>query len=297
MRMPTAGPIAATEASDIPRHSLADVVSDVNGARELANALSSDGFAVVSLPEADASILSATLSTISRVLEPLHGCSPRTRRHTGAFTSTWARRILMNYIPDDEPQADNEAPALKEAVAAAAAVHPLLLRISRAATDGMDISCPLSNGRLDAFFYPDDEVHCDCRDYEDVACPCPSHTDPGIVTVVAETSAALEAISTAGGPWRRLDLRHDEVCIVTGQTLAKLSGGAFKACEHRVSPTSAPRASYVFEVHARVQPEEPDASVKGAADVAVDVRGRREWLGARAARLLAWLQVVTMTPR
>lgn len=131
-------------------------------------------------------------------------------------------------------------------------------------------------GQFDAFFYPSDRdgpedvierpPPIESVEY-DAACPCPSHCDPGIFTLVAETESALEARAQAVAPpassqgeakpstresehsWQRLHLRSNELCVVTGQQLAKLTSGRIAASPHRVALTEAARASFVFEVH------------------------------------------------
>lgn len=132
-----------------------------------------------------------------------------------------------------------------------------------------------TTGQFDAFYYPSDRdgpediierpPPIESAEYDD-ACPCPSHCDPGIFTLVAETESALEARATAdpesslGSSWQRLDLKGNELCIVTGQQLAKMTAGRIAASPHRVALTQASRASFVFEVHlaGSLDPEEAE---------------------------------------
>jgi isopenicillin N synthase-like dioxygenase len=92
---------------------------------------------------------------------------------------------------------------------------------------------------------------------EDGQCPCPSHADPGVITIVAEGTAALEVRSASDGAWRRLFLRPNEVAVLTGLQLAAHTGGDFTACSHRVAPTTEPRVSIVLEVAWRSAADAP----------------------------------------
>lgn len=294
----------APAAVSVPRFTLPELLA--SGAEALAAGLVAHGFVVISLSDPEASKVASTLQRIGNVIEPFHGCTPRVRRHTRIETSTWARRTLMRYLPNGPAQDDDETPSLAAAAAAAAEVAPTLLGVTRVATDAM--AClegqVLTDGQLDAFFYPDDDHDAADRVFEDRDCPCPSHTDPGIVTLVAERGAnALEARDVASGEWQRVVLQPHEVCLVAGSQLAKLSAGLVTACVHRVAPTAHERVSYVFEVHLRVQEEEhEEAEQKDATApihseaVTVHVRGQRGGgrerapLGARASRLLGCLR-------
>lgn len=291
--------------------SLTDVVATVprtvlsDDSAPLLDALRKHGLVVIELPASDGHVVSTTLRDIGAILEPLHGSTPRLRTQQRVMTSSWTRRILFNFLPDDPHQyEDEEHPKLTAAAEAAAAAQPVLLRITRVATDAIPVlnGRVLTNGKFDAFFYPsDDDEASGVYTGEDRCCPCPEHVDPGVVTLVAELGcAAIEARDAASGSWQRVCLQPNEVCLLVGQTLSTLTDGAFPACLHRVAPTAADRASYVFEVHLRVEedvlsgvvPTRTAGAQKAttvAGDVVVDVRnfaGRRR-LGAR---LWAWMR-------
>ena len=128
-----------------------------------------------------------------------------------------------------------------------------------------------TDGHFEAFWYPSDDALDNSGDdiesevYND-SCPCPAHTDPGIITLVAETVTALEARSTGGGPWHRLHLSAHEVAIVTGQQLGFVTGGKVPPCMHRVALTPAKRASYVFELY--LQPTKEEIAKEAAEEAA-----------------------------
>ena len=269
---------------EVPRLALASCST-----AELATALSTHGCVVLALPVSDATTIMSTLGTMKAVLGPLHGNAPRYRRHGRMQSSSWPRRILLNYQPEGCTIDLREHPMLAPATAAAAEVHPALLRCARAATDALAEHAPAaaflqgeingsasrsesttSDGHFEAFYYPDDG-NAPSEAFEDSDCPCPAHEDPGLCTVVAETCAALEAKSAVGGEFQRVYLRPNEVCLVTGQQLRKMSGGALPACMHRVAPTSEPRASYVFEIYlkqAAAELEEDAAEAPASDEVA-----------------------------
>lgn len=288
------------------------------GAASLTETLVAHGFAIISLTDFKALTVTTTLQQIGDILEPLHGCTPRIRHHTGVETSTWSRRTLLRYNQKTAPQNGEETPSLAAAAAAASEVAPILLQITRMLTNAMQCigDRRLTDGQLDVFYYPNDEHDTNDDIFDDRDCPCPEHTDPGIVTLVAERGAnALEARDAATGEWQRVTLQPHEVCLIAGSQLAKLSDGALAACVHRVAPTAAPRASYVFEVHLHVEDEAEEEDVEEAqveeeaADavcsdgIAVRVRRRSGGeragarLGERAARLLSWLRALRFPKR
>ena len=94
---------------------------------------------------------------------------------------------------------------------------------------------------LDVFFYE--------RSNKKV--PCPAHLDPGLITLLVDDHAGVEVLNPVTQEWSGpIVLGGDEVLILANRALDTLSGGAFKACRHRVVDTSASsdRVSMVYEV-------------------------------------------------
>ena len=239
-------------------------------------ALCMHSFAVVELPAHEASLLQSALRTVGQGLQQLHGHEPSVRRYQSRVrTASSPHRIVMSFIPgtmqgseppmsdsdDSEDDDGNEAdePALAQPAAAAEEAHTLLLKVSRMVTEAIESAVPaalegvvLNDGKLDGFWYPPagfqiGPAHATAV-LVDRDCPCASHSDPGVVTAVVETAAGIEVQSTADRQWRRLQLRPNEVCVLTGLQLTRLSGGALPACPHRVAPSAVPRASFTLEM-------------------------------------------------
>ena len=271
---------------------LAEVL-DAGGQRagELTDQLCSHSFAIIELLPTDAATLGKSLDVMSMRLAPLHHSAPLVRRASASSqhepcirTSSQTRRVLMSFLPNrsehvalDSDDSDSDGTdskdggsdgesnasdaALSEVAEAAHDIHPMLLHVARVATAALAAArasalhgVPLNDGKFDAFWYPSDGAT--GRAFQDKECPCVAHTDPGIVTIVAETTAALEVQSANDGKWRRLALGPHQLAVLTGKQLELISQGAFVACTHRVAPTAAPRASYVLEVARRVE-EQP----------------------------------------
>jgi isopenicillin N synthase-like dioxygenase len=188
-------------------------------------------------------------------------------------------------------------PELAAATTAAARANAVLLQVGRAVTSALAARTEEIRGRsftdgiFEAFWYPDDGAADDEHVDDDIesdeynhSCPCPAHTDPGIVTVIAETAAALEVRPTGGGAWHRLHLGADEMAIVTGQQLDSVTGGRVPACTHRVSLTPSTRSSYVFELYLRPTPEEAAAiAAEEAAEEAAAQAAEKQAAAARNA--------------
>ena len=273
-----------------PRFELAALEKALNDGRSskmiesLVDTLAMKSFTVISLSKDEGTLFHNSLTTIGSALGRFHGCSPRFHECAGSNVSSWSRRVFMHYERTGGAAATVEGEKwpqpLATAVTSAADVDPVLVRTARAVTAALSLRTrelheqSFTVGQFDAFFYPCDNEPASDDDEDptanappsiesaeyDSSCPCPSHEDPGIITLVAETVAALEARATGEGPWERLSLGCNEICIVTGQQLAKLTAGRMRACRHRVALTAAARASLVFEIHiaGSLDPEEEE---------------------------------------
>jgi len=262
----------------VRRFAIADVQNaDSAAGEELVDALRGHGFAVLTLEHHDAEKVARTLSTVGSLLTPLHRCEPRVRQSARVSVSSQPRRVMMSLHSDADCESsssddddDDEALAcncttdgetttqLASVASAAAEAYPVLLSASRATTGALAAASPaaleaalLNDGKFDGFWYPSDGGAHDGGSFEDKACPCASHTDPGIVTVIAEASGGLEVRDASDGLWRRLTLQPHELAVLTGQQLAILTGGVLAACTHRVAPMATPRTSFVLEVAQR----------------------------------------------
>ena len=121
------------------------------------------------------------------------------------------------------------------AMAACAAV---LSKVAKTALSD-EISGLQTEAVIDAFHYP-------VVTTGSTTSPCPAHTDPGIISVIYDNSAALE-IQEAHGTWRCVDLcERRSVAVIVGR---QREGAT--PCLHRVAPTRAPRTSIVFELRLR----------------------------------------------
>ena len=241
-----------------------------------------ESFVVVALPAPVAAELQQSLNGVGGSLAKLHGQAPRHWHCSAQFrsdatsASSWSRRTFFHYDRNDAKEGWQEGPTwpqpLPDAVRAAAEADIVLQRVRDAVTAVLKRRTPelhekqLTRGQFDAFFYPSDEASAEDEAaaqeaaYDDT-CPCPSHVDPGVCTIVAESVSALEAKLASG--WHRLHLRNDELCVVLGKTFDKLTGGRIRGCEHRVANTAAERFSFVFEIHVDV-PEEPEPELESA---------------------------------
>ena len=177
------------------------------------------------------------------VLGPLHGNAPRYRRHGRMQSSSWPRRILLNYQPEGCTIDLSEHPMLAAATAAAAEVHPALLRCARAATDALAEHAPAaaflqgeingsasrsesttSDGHFEAFYYPDDG-NAPSEAFEDSDCPCPAHArGPRPVHGRRRDLCRRCAKSAVGGEFQRVGPAADEVCLVAAATATRHDG-------------------------------------------------------------------------
>ena len=274
-----AGETESAAAGEPPtRFALTDIEAAQSRHQELLiRALQQRSYAVITLPASSKADVQSSLKAIGAALERFYGCSPRYHECAGSLVSGWSRRVFMHYAREGGSAATIEGVrwpgALAGAMAAAAHVDPLLARVGYAITSTLRHSFEelaaetyaFTTGQFDAFFYPDDgegdadEKHEDEKERReagseetyDASCPCPSHFDPGVITLVCETESGLEAQlpRAPDGIWERLSLAPGEICVVAGKTLETATKGRVPACRHRVARTAAPRASIVFEIH------------------------------------------------
>lgn len=276
--------------------------SGMNAIDDLLLSFSERSYAIIKLHESEAAMLQSSLSTLGACLQSFYGTSPRYHECAGSNVSAWSRRVFMHYAREGSGSAKVEGTRwpqlLAEAAAGAAEADPLMVRIGRAVTKALalrtpELCEPLTMGQFDCFYYPSNDVSEEERraqlasgeqeDAYDDECPCPSHYDPGVVTVVAETEGGLEA-KLADGTWHRLYLRTDEVCVLAGKTLQTLTSGRLQACMHRVALTAASRASVVFEVHTDMaEPSAPandaGSTAGGSIGIAIHRIGSRRHVG------------------
>ena len=176
--------------------------------------LASDGFATVTLSDSDAIALHTALGTIKSALQHVDGIY----QFGNLTVSKMAKRSQLRFIgkANDSPTSDVERACITATKV-----------LSNALPDG---GAQAYHEVLDAFFYPPSS-----------STPCPAHTDPGIVSVIVDSSPGLEVCS-ADGVWRSVELARNQVAIVAGR---QLEGG--RPCVHRVGPVAARRCSLVYE--------------------------------------------------
>ena len=120
---------------------------------------------------------------------------------------------------------------------------------------------------LDAFWYPGEELwesqptnrentQSICR-AAPMPSPCPAHTDPGLLTLIADDGAATEVLEPDGS-WVLVAPSAGEVVLVAGRELAARTRGMVPACTHRVRATTNSRTSLAFEVRDRCPRIHPD---------------------------------------
>ena len=125
---------------------------------------------------------------------------------------------------------------------------------------------------LDAFWYPGEELwesqptnrentQSICR-AAPMPSPCPAHTDPGLLTLIADDGAALEVLEPDGS-WVLVAPSAGEVVLVAGRELAARTRGMVPACTHRVRATTNSRTSIAFEVRDRCPRIHPDGVTHG----------------------------------
>lgn len=172
-----------------------------------------DGATIARLAPADTTVLRRCLDTIASALEDptIH----ENDQHLSLLVTE--QRTQMRYVVTAQ-----DIPTSKVAREAAEAARVLSSILAPDVPHGDEV--------LDAFLYPPSS-----------ASPCPAHTDPGIATVICDTTPALE-VQTSNGDWKRLELGEDEVAILAGR---QLSGA--RACMHRVAPINSRRCSLVYE--------------------------------------------------
>lgn len=92
---------------------------------------------------------------------------------------------------------------------------------------------------------------------------CQIHTDIGLLTLIpASTLPSLEVMDFEEFDWYNFErpLQRDDVMVLCGETLERLSAYYYRAVVHRVCPTLEPRYSLVYLMRAR-----PDAILDSVA--------------------------------
>jgi isopenicillin N synthase-like dioxygenase len=85
-------------------------------------------------------------------------------------------------------------------------------------------------------------------------CGCQVHTDIGVVTLIPASSfAALEVMDFESFEWYNFEqpLHPNDVMVLCGETLERLSAYYYRAVVHRVTPLPQERYSLVFLMRAR----------------------------------------------
>lgn len=83
---------------------------------------------------------------------------------------------------------------------------------------------------------------------------CQIHTDIGLITLIpASTLPSLEVLDFDEFDWYNFEtpLQRDDVMVLCGETLERLSAYYYRAVVHRVRPTLEPRYSLVYLMRAR----------------------------------------------
>ena len=182
-----------------------------------------DGLALATLAPQDAAALQSALEIISGALSHFNE-SGITHTDTTIAMKSFQTRAQLRYVGGalGVPPKGELAEACRTAI-----------RVLGGAITGHFATDIPHDELLDAFFYPPSSTGGDW--------PCPTHTDPGIVSVLCDSTPALE-VRSAGGAWHHVTLGRNEVAILAGR-----QHPTERACVHRVGHVVSPRCSLVYE--------------------------------------------------
>jgi hypothetical protein len=246
--------------------------------RHLSAALDEDGYVVVRVPQSLAESIRACIPTISsslervfasRVGDEIAGRCISMRAH-----SARSQLRVVDAPSDGDLVSSVEASsdrAREELEAAAQATKAALARVAQAALGAISSQRRIDmrdmhdahSCILDCFYCPGSGGWEALGRDGPPPPPCPSHEDPGLMTVVTADQPGLEVACRRGGGWLRPVLRDDEVILLANRGLAALSGHALQACTHRVAnDLPAPRTSCVYEIRLNEAGARAEADVK-----------------------------------
>jgi len=85
---------------------------------------------------------------------------------------------------------------------------------------------------------------------------CVQHIDPGLITVLAKSSISegLEITEGVTGNWRPIErsMRENDVLVLIGETLERVTDHRVKGNLHRVEKSTKPRLNLTFEMRPRL---------------------------------------------
>jgi len=84
---------------------------------------------------------------------------------------------------------------------------------------------------------------------------CVEHVDPGFITVLTKANEpGLELFNTSSDSWIQMEsvMEDNQVVVLIGETLNRLSNGRYKGVLHRVGKSSASRYNMALELRPKV---------------------------------------------
>ena len=281
---PAAPPFSVRLVAGPPMHGEEDVVGD-EAMLGVLWAMREYGFAVVRLSPVDCATVSSAIGVLSQAMREVHTHGIRTGQSGPIAPSlaTWRERSQLRVKPEDagrplavaaiavaaEDAEESREERAEELEAVAASASAVLSRVTQAVlsalhhTRGTESTPTVGPRLLDTFYYPGEARWRTLCQNDQLPAPCPAHEDTGLLTAICNDTNALQA--QLHGRWVDIELEEDEVAIVAGRALARLTRGRVPACMHRVCSVAPSRTSLVFEV----RPDEAALERIAAAEAAL----------------------------